>query len=185
VGAREWMGGVALLAGALAGCGGGDPDAGVLRGRGMTPAGLAPAAEARVAEAAVGAAFEREPGLNFLLNPRRLARTAEDSGAAAVAPAVVEALRARRVIGGTCEPRAEAERDTPRCPGDRTGYVLRLSDVYRDRGDTVQLYLAAERYAPEAGAKPEALRLEKVYRMVQAGDRWRVVGEARSPGDAP
>lgn len=184
--ARRWCVCVAAaLAAPLAGCGGADEaDRDVTRGRGLAVAALPAATEARIDEAVLGAAFERGPDLTLLLHPRRLARTAADTGAAPVPAALVTALRERGTIRGTCEPPAE-ERDTPRCDAAGAGYVVRVSDVFRAGPDTLQVYLAAARFAPRSGPKPEALRLEKVYQLVEQGGRWRVVGEARGPGDAP
>ena len=182
---RRWCLGAALVGASLAGCvGAGDAGRDVVRGRGLVVAALPPATEARVDEAVFGAAFERGPGLTLLLHPRRLPRTAADTGASPVPAALAAALRERGVVRGSCEPPPD-ERDTPRCDAAAAGYVVRVSDPFRVAGDTLQVYLAAARFAPLTGPKPEALRLEKVYQLVEARGRWRVVGEARDPAGAP
>jgi hypothetical protein len=172
----------ALVAGLAGACGGGDdPDANVARGRGLRPAALAPAAEAQVYGAALRAAFELEPSLSLLVHPRRLARTAGDSGGAALPPAVIAALRERRVIQGSCEPPLDNSREAPRCAAAAAGYVVRGSDVFLVAPDTVQLHLAGERYAVPGGAPQEGLKFQMAYTRARGGEGWWVVGEARAP----
>jgi hypothetical protein len=173
--------GGAALALAAAGCGGDDPNAGVVRGRGLQPAALPPAAEARVYMAALGAAFELGPSLSLLLHPRRLPRTAGLAGGDPVPAAVVAALQQRDVIRGRCEPPLDESREPPTCQAAGPGYVVRGSDVFRVAGDTVQLHLAAERYRTPNGDPQEALSFEKVYKLAGSGSAWQVVGEARVP----
>jgi hypothetical protein len=162
------------------GCGGGaDVDSNVARGRGLRPAALPPAAEAAVLDAAVRASFDVEPGLVLLAHPRRLPRTAGYDGGDAIPPSLLEALRRRGVVRGSCEPRHEAPRDTPRCAGAQAGYVIRSSTPFRAGGDTIQIHFMAETFAPESGARPQALRFEKIYQLVGGGTSWRVIREAR------
>ena len=140
---------------------------------------MEPAAEASVVDAAVRASFDMAPGLVLLSHPRRLPRTAGYEGGDAVPSRLVEALRTRGVVRGTCEPRHEAARDTPRCPAAQPGYVVRFSTPFKAGGDTIQINFAAETFAPETGARPQSLRFEKVYRLVGSGSSWRVAQEAR------
>jgi hypothetical protein len=173
------IGTVVVLFGIM-GCSGGEPDdSNVARGRGLKLLVMEPAAEASVVDAAVRASFDMQPGLVLLAHPRRLPRTAGYEGGDAMPAPLVEALRARGVVRGTCEPRHEAPRDTPRCPGAQTGYVVRISSPFRAGGDTVQLNFMAETFAPESGARPQALRFEKIYQLVGSGESWRVAREAR------
>ena len=162
------------------GCSGAAPDdSNIARGRGLKPLDLQPAAEASAMDAAVRASFDMEPGLVLLAHPRRLPRTAGYEGGDEVPASLVEALRARGVIRGTCEPRHEAPRDTPRCPGTQAGYVVRTTTPFKAGGDTVQINFMAETFAPETGARPQALRFEKIYQLVGGGTSWRVAREAR------
>lgn len=168
---------VALLAVA---CGSGEgDDANVARGRGLKPAGLDPRAEAAILDAAAHAEFEVGPGLVFMLHPRRLPRTAGLEGGDAVPEALVAALRSRGLVRGTCEPQRDAPRNTPRCDLPVAGYLIRPSEVLRAGGDTVQLWMYTEKFGAATGQRPEALRMEKIYQLVGAGDAWRVVREAR------
>lgn len=185
---RRWApAALAALAPLALACGGSDPDAGFVRGRGLRPAGLAPAAQAGVYAAALGAAFELEPALSLLLDPRQLPREGGFGAGPAVPAALVAELQRRGVVRGRCEPPVDSSsagpvrREAPRCAAEAPGYVVRASDVFRVAGDTVQLHLAAERYRTPRGDPQEALSFEKVYKLTARGDAWRVVGEARAP----
>jgi hypothetical protein len=172
--------GACVLSVLVAACSDGAPDdSNVARGRGLQPIEMQPAAEASVIDAAVRASFDMDPGLVLLAHPRRLPRTAGYEGGDVVPSPLVEALRTRGVIRGTCEPRHEAPRDTPRCPGAQTGYVIRTTAPLKAGGDTIQINFMAETFAPETGARPQALRFEKIYRLVGSGASWRVAQEAR------
>lgn len=169
----------ALLLAALA-CGpASSDDANVARGRGLKVLPVAPAAEAAMVDAAARASFDVGPGLVLMLHPRRLPRSAGYEGGDAVPAELATALRTRGTVRGTCEPMRDAPRNTPRCNVREAGYIIRASEPMRAAGDTVQLYFAAERFGAATGTRPEALRLEKVYQLVGAGESWRVVREAR------
>jgi hypothetical protein len=169
----------ALLLGLGVACADEVDDSNVARGRGLKPATLDPAAEASIYDAAVRASFDVSPDLVLMLHPRRLPRTAGYEGGDPVPAALLQALRDRGVVRGTCEPKHEAARDTPRCAGPQAGYVIRASPVVQAGRDTVQLNFAAETFAAETGARPQALRFEKIYQLVGSGAAWRVVREAR------
>ena len=154
-------------------------DSGVMRGRGLKPALLAPAAEAAVYDAAVRASFDVEPGLLLMLHPRRLPRSAGYDGGDPLPPALLEALRDRGVARELCEPKHEAPRDTPRCRGSSAGYVVRATTPFQAAGDTIQLNFAAEAFGAATGARPQALRFEKIYQLVGRDNVWSVVREAR------
>ncbi len=168
-----------LLAFAIT-CGGGDdPTANFVRGPRLPVADLPVASQAAVYDAAVRASFNVEPGLVLMAHPRLLPRTTGYEGGEPMPPALLEALRARGVAQGTCDPKHQAPRDTPRCPGAQAGYVVRASQPFRAAGDTIQIHFAAEAFAAEQGARPQALRFEKIYQMVGSGTQWRVAREAR------
>jgi hypothetical protein len=161
-------------------CSDGVPDdSNIVRGRKLEPLAMAPADEASVVDAAVRASFDMEPGLVLLAHPRRLPRTAGYDGGDDLPAALVDALRARGVVRGTCEPRHEAPRDTPRCPGSQAGYVVRVTTPFKAGGDTIQINFMAETFAPASGVRPQALRFEKIYQLVGSGTSWRVAREAR------
>ncbi len=167
-----------LLAVSTAACSTTDPADAYVRGHGLSVAHLTVNAEADVVTAAVHAAFDITPDLFLRLYPRRLPRTAGDSGGALVPDALVRLLRDRGVIIGTCDPLRDTPRDTPRCSGAEAGYVIRASDVLSMPADTLELYFAAEKYGAATGRKPDALRFERIYLLVKRGESWRVVREA-------
>jgi hypothetical protein len=168
-----------ILATALA-CGPSEPDdANIARGRRLPLASLATPAEAGVFDAAVRAAFDVGPGLTLLIHPRRLPRTAGYEGGDSVPAALVQTLRSRGIVAGVCEPQRDTPRNTPRCNSAVPGYIVRASDVFRISRDTVELYFSAERFGAATGARPEALRFEKIYQLVGSGTTWRVAREAR------
>ena len=155
-------------------------DDGYVRGHGVAVAHLSEVEESQVIEAAIRAAFDLQPGLTLRIHPLHLPRTAGDSGGTPVLPAIVGALRRRGLVLGSCEPIRTSPRDTPRCPGPEAGYVVRTSDVFTISPAVVELNFAAEKYAPATGAKPEALRFEKIYQLERQGRGWRVAREARA-----
>ena len=160
-------------------CTRGNPEDAYARGRGLRAAAIPPSAESQVINAAIRASFDVVPGLNLRLHPRHLPRTAGDSGGTPVSPQLLRLVRDEGLVTGTCEPRRSAPRDTPRCSGPDAGYVIRTSDVLRIAADTLEIYLSAETYGAATGRRPDALRFEKVYELVERGGGWRVVREGR------
>lgn len=154
-------------------------DSGVARGRALPAVTLPPAAEAAVYDAAVRASFDVEPGLILMLHPRRLPRHAGYDGGDPLPPALLDALRDRGVARELCEPKHEAPRDTPRCHGSTPGYVVRATTPFQAAGDTIQINFAAEAFGAATGARPQALRFEKIYQLVGRDSVWSVVREAR------
>ncbi|HET9684172.1 MAG TPA: hypothetical protein VFP15_08730 [Gemmatimonadaceae bacterium] len=173
------LGIASALLGVLA-CSAGEPDdANVARGRGLKPASLPVTAQAAVYDAASRAAFNLGPDLVLLIHPLRLPRSAGYAGGDSMPKAVITALRQRNVVSGTCTPERDGPRNTPRCPVNMAGYVIRPSEVLRVGGDTVEVYYSAERFGAATGQRPEALRFEKIYQLVGSGTNWRVAREAR------
>lgn len=170
----------AFVAVLVTACIGGDRGDSFARGHGVSVASLSVDAESHVVEAAIRTAFDVEPSLTLRLHPRRLPRTAGDSGGESISPALVESLRGRGLVLGTCAPIRSSPRDTPRCAGPEAGYIVRPSDVFRISPDTVELWFSAEKFGAATGQRPEALRFEKVYQLVGQGTRWRVAREARA-----
>lgn len=167
------------LLGALACSSGEADDANVARGRGLKPASLPVAAQAAVYDAASRAAFNLGPDLVLLMHPLELPRSAGYAGGDSVPKDLIAALRRRNVVSGTCTPQRDAPKNTPRCPVNMPGYIIRPSEVLRVAGDTVEVYYSAERFGAATGQRPEALRFEKIYQLVGSGTSWRVAREAR------
>ena len=177
---NRWPATVAALTVLATGCMGGDRGDSYARGHGLSVASLPIDAESRIVEAAIRTAFDVEPSLTLRMHPRRLPRAAGDSGGAPVPAALVQSLRGRGLVLGTCDPIRSSPRDTPRCTGPEAGYIVRSSDVFRISPDTVEIWFAAEKFGAATGQRPEALRFEKIYQLVAQGQRWRVAREARA-----
>jgi hypothetical protein len=178
----------AVLLSVVVACSSGESDdSTIARGRGLRDAALPVAAQAAIYEQASRAAFNLGPDLVLLLHPLALPRTAGYSGGDSVPKELVAALRKRNVVSGTCTPERDSPRNTPRCPVNVPGYIVRASPVLRVSPDTVEVYYSAERFGAATGQRPEALRFEKIYQLVGSGTNWRVAREARvrDPDAAP
>jgi hypothetical protein len=170
----------AVLALVASACGKGAPEDSYVRGHGVKAAHLTIGAESQIVEAAIHASFDADPSLMLRVHPRRLPRTAGDSGGSPVSSALVRSLRDRGLVLGTCEPTRNSPRDTPRCPGPEAGYIIRPSDVFAIARDTLEVYFGVEKFGASTGQKPEALRFEKIYKLVRQGAGWRVASEGRA-----
>ncbi|MEO7455721.1 MAG: hypothetical protein ABIY52_05620 [Gemmatimonadaceae bacterium] len=168
------------LALSIAGCKTSKPEDSYVRGHGLAVATLPAGAEPQIVDAAIRAAFDVTPDLFLRMHVRALPRTAGDTGGAPISPSLVRALRERGLVLGTCEPVRSAPKDTPRCSGPEAGYIIRATDVLQLLPDTVEVYVAAEKFGAATGLKPEALRFEKIYQVVKQGAGWRVAREARA-----
>lgn len=174
------IGRVALAALCATACNTDEPSG--VRGRGLVESTLRAADQARVYEAAARTAFEvDDPGLSLLLDARQLPRDVGLAAAGRVTDAVAAALRQRGVIRGTCEPPLAGTRGAPRCPAVRPGYVVRFSPVFTLRGDSVQVYMYAQKYDTPGSEMSQALRFERAYQVVRRGDDWRAAREGRVP----
>ena len=152
------------------------------RGAGLTVVELPPAERAGAYAAALRGAFDLGPGLVLLVNPALLPRGRDEEVAAdTMAPEVVEALDASRVVQGRCTPSAAAETMAPICPGANAGYVVRFSELFGVGGDTVQLYVTFESYRPsqDTSAYQAPIRLEQRYELAKRGRAWVVARKER------
>ena len=163
----------------LAACASGDEDH-YVRGHGLKVASLRPNMRVAVYQAALGAAFElNDPALTLLLDRRVLSR-AGGMGEDGRLPGTVESeLRNRGVIHGTCEPPITSSRKTPQCIARGPGYVVRFSDVLARGGDSVEVYVAAQKYDTPNNGGTESLRFERAYQLVRKNDSWEPTREAR------
>lgn len=169
-----------ILAGA--GCGGdAEPEA---RGPGLAVAELPVASQAAAYEAALRAGFDVAPGLTLLLAPEHLPRTATLAGGPPLAPELIAALRERGIVQGTCAAAPVPEGEVPRCEAAAAGYLLRLSQPFAAGGDTLQLYVDAERYARPGGPAQGPFFFETAYQLVGRDTEWRVVRDGRVSPEA-
>jgi len=161
-------------------CATGDDDQ-FVRGHRLRVASLQPNTRVSVYRSALGEAFElNDPALTLLLDRRLLSRAGgmEEEGRL---PGPVEVgLRDRGVIQGTCEPPITASRKTPQCTARGPGYVVRFSDIFGRGGDSVEVYLAVQKFDTPTNSGSESLRFERAYQLVhRAGDKWEPTREAR------
>jgi hypothetical protein len=174
----RWAGVMCALLGAA--CQGEPPKPLEERAQGMSPAKLDLPTQTAVFEASLGKSFDLGPGMLLRLHPRRLPRTGGFDGGDAVDPAFVAALLKAGLIRGTCDPVRDGEFRAPRCDDTSAGYVVRASDMFQRDGDTLQMYLHAEVFAPLKGPGTSPFDFEMAYRLVPRGDgRFRVVSEGR------
>ncbi len=171
---------LALMLGAVA-CTGDEPNASD-RGSGRPVASLSPERAAAAYTSGMRGMFDLGPGLVLLLNPVRLPRSRSAEGADSLPDDIVGALRRLGSIQGFCEPRrGDDARHAPICDHPSAGYIIRVSDIFQGQGDTVRLYVTAERYRPSAdtsGFQPP-LRLEQRYELTPRGEAWAVARKSR------
>ncbi|HEY7233244.1 MAG TPA: hypothetical protein VH539_03795 [Gemmatimonadaceae bacterium] len=163
----------------LVACVPGDEDH-YVRGHGLKVASLRPNMRVAVYQAALGAAFELDdPALTLLLDRRVLSRAGGMGEDGRLPGSVESGLRDRGVIHGTCEPPITASRKTPQCTARGPGYVVRFSDVLARGGDSVEVYLAVQKYDTPDNGGTESLRFERAYQLVRKNDSWEPTREAR------
>ncbi len=164
----------------LVACGRGGSEDGALRGRGLALASLAPAQRAQVYTAALQASFDFGPSLVLLLDPHALPRRVADAVGAPLPPDVMHAMLRSGTFQGTCRPDPPKRAGmAPRCPVDTPGYVVRVSDIFRLPGDTLQVYAEAKRYDTARSGTHRAFTLEEVYQLVRRSGEWVVVRKGR------
>jgi hypothetical protein len=80
----------------------------------------------------------------------------------------------------TCVPARRDAARAPRCSLPAAGYAVRVSDVFRAGGDTLRLFLTAERVQPATDSSfVKAFAFEGRYLLVATESGWRVVSAAR------
>jgi hypothetical protein len=58
---------------------------------------------------------------------------------------------------------------------------VRFSPIFKLRGDSVQVYVYAQKYDNATSGNSDRLRFERAYQVVPNGERWRAVREGRVP----
>jgi hypothetical protein len=163
----------------VAACTSGDDDH-FVRGHNLRVASIAPAARVPVYEAALGAAFElNDPALTLVLDRRLLPRAGGMVEDGRLPDAVETGLRQRGLIHGVCEPPITTSRKTPQCTARGPGYVVRFSDVFARGGDSVEVYLAVQKFDTPSSGASESLRFERAYQLVHRAGGWQPIREAR------
>lgn len=170
---------VALLLVNVIACGdrGGDgPD---IRGSGLRPAALDDHARALVYGAALRQAFDVDSALVLMVDPAILPRNGSFTRDSKLNDAVVSDMQRAGVARGTCET-TEDTKHAPQCAAAGPGYVVRFSDVFQGKGDTVRVFVAAQRFRTTSGLGPAGrFAFESGFEVVKRGDGWRVAREGR------
>jgi hypothetical protein len=170
---------VALLLANVIACGdrGGDgPD---VRGNGLRAAPLDDRARAAVYDAALRQAFDVDSALVLLVDPAILPRNGTFARDAKLNDGVVTTLQRSGVTRGTCET-SEDTRRAPQCAAAGPGYVVRFSDIFQGKGDTVRVFVAAQRFRTTSGLGPASrFAFESGFEVVKQGSGWRVAREGR------
>jgi hypothetical protein len=170
---------LAVVGAAAVGCADKEVEDGYVRGSGLKTTQLPVPAKVAIYDAALRSAFDVGPGLVLMLDPRFLPRTSGLGPGTPVPKNLVDALEARGIVNGVCQPPAEESREAPECEGSIPGYIVRFSDVFRIRGDSVQVHVAVERFNTSTSAKSAIMRFEKAYQIVGKGTTWRVARSGR------
>ncbi|GAC1478810.1 MAG: hypothetical protein NVS1B4_22840 [Gemmatimonadaceae bacterium] len=166
----------------LVACTNGRADAG---GR-SRDAGLAiatlPAGEVAAAyDAALQQAFDRGPALSLVLSPALLPRSGGYDTTAHVPQPLARALQATGAFRGLCAPRHDRRKNAPHCDIEMPGYAIRVSDPFAMPGDSLRLYLTAERYRGRADSARYAapFAFEERYTLVRGSGSWVVARKER------
>lgn len=170
---------IALLLANVVACGGGGGDGPDVRGSGLRAAALDDAGRAAVYAAALRQAFDVDSALVLLVDPALLPRNGSFARDAKLNDDVVSAMRGSGVARGTCET-PEDQSHAPRCAVSAPGYVVRFSDVFQGKGDTVRVFVSAQRFRTTSGlGPPQRFAFESGFEVVKQGGGWRVAREGR------
>lgn len=151
------------------------------RGSARDLARLSDAQRAQAYSASLRQAFELGPALMLLLDSRMLPASGGYSAGGTLPPGVSQHLRGSGVIQGLCRPTPGEQGAAPSCDAERAGYVIRFSEIFGAPGDTIRLYLTAERFRPRRdGARyASAFAMEERYSLVRRAQDWVVVRKER------
>jgi hypothetical protein len=174
-----------LAAMILVACAPGDEDR-FVRGHRLHVSSISVDNRVSVYQAALGASFDlRDPALTLLLDRRKLPRVGGMGDEGRLSGLIEKGLRQRGVIQGTCEPPIGTSRKTPQCAARGPGYVVRFTDVLARGGDSVEVYLAVQKFDTPSSSGTESLRFERAYQLVRRGERFEPTQEARVRETAP
>jgi hypothetical protein len=170
---------VALLLVNVIACGdrGGDgPD---IRGNGLRPAALDDHGRALVYDAALRQAFDVDSALVLVVDPAILPRNGTFARDAKLSGDVVSDMQRAGVTRGSCET-TDDSKHAPQCAAAGPGYVVRFSDIFQGNGDTVRVFVAAQRFRTTTGLGPAGrFAFESGFEVVKHGNDWRVAREGR------
>lgn len=170
---------VALLLVNVIACGDRGSDGPDIRGNGLRPAALDDHGRALVYDAALRQAFDVDSALVLLVDPAILPRNGTFARDAKLSGEVVTDMQREGVTRGSCET-IDDNKHAPQCAASGPGYVVRFSDIFQGKGDTVRVFLAARRFQTTTGIGPSGrFAFESAFEIVKRGDDWRVAREGR------
>ncbi len=171
---------VALLFANVIACGERGSDGPDVRGSGLRAAAVDDRARALVYDAALRQAFDVDSTLILLVDPAILPRNGSFARDAKLSPDVVAGLQRAGMTRGSCETADDGKR-APQCLSPGPGYIVRFSDVYQAKGDTVRVFVAAQRFRTTTGlGPPQRFAFESGFEIVRRGENgWRVAREGR------
>jgi predicted small secreted protein len=123
-----------------------------IRGGGAPSAKLNAAQKAGAYDAALREAFNVDSELVLLIDRSILPRSGGWESRDTLDAAVVRELRSAGAIRGECVPVRKDTKHGPTCVSNAPGYVVRVTDLFQVRGDTVRMFLPhsnGDRTCPE------------------------------------
>jgi predicted small secreted protein len=151
-----------------------------IRGGGAPSAKLNAAQKAGAYDAALREAFNVDSELVLLIDRSILPRTGGWESRDTLDAAVVRELRSAGTIRGECVPVRKDTKHGPTCVSNAPGYVVRVTDLFQVRGDTVRMFLAADRFQTASGIGPaQKFSFESGYELLRKNGKWTVVREGR------
>ena len=151
-----------------------------IRGGGAPSAKLNATQKAGAYDAALREAFNVDSELVLLIDRSILPRSGGWESRDTLDAAVVRELRSAGAIRGECVPVRKDTKHGPTCVSNAPGYVVRVTDLFEVRGDTVRMFLAADRFHTATGIGPaQKFSFESGYELLRKNGKWAVVREGR------
>jgi hypothetical protein len=171
---------IALLFANMIACAGGEGDGPDIRGSGLRAAAVDDQSRATIYDAALRQAFDVDSSLILLVDPAILPRNGTFARGAKLSDATIQAMHRAGMTRGTCES-VDDGRHAAQCAATGPGYVVRFTDVYQAKGDTVRVFVAAQRFRTTSGIGPaQRFAFESGFEIVKQGPKgWRVAREGR------
>ena len=154
---------------------------GPARGSGLAVAALPAGEIASAYDAALHQAFDRGPALSLLLSPALLPRSGGYDTTARVPDTLARALQSTGAFRGICMPNHDRRKNAPHCDAELPGYAIRVSEAFIMPGDSLRIYLTAERYRgrPDRARYASPLAFEERYTLVRERGGWSVARKER------
>ena len=150
------------------------------RSAGLPVAKLSVEKQVAVYDAAIHAAFDVGPDLFLVTHRKRLPGGAGLEGGDALPAALGAALEAAGLTHGSCDPVRTTDQRAPLCAVERSGYIIRATEIFQAGGDTLRMNFRSELYAASQGAGAAPFAFEMAYKLVPRGaGQWRVIAEGR------